>query len=153
MNTKLTNPEPEHEEDEQRKQKPWNQMEEAAFPAEFLDCFTETAFRAVFDYLKKINARQEAIDLLDLAQALTIEAEEVEKGNGKVRHNTNQALLDYVADASRCIVAIGGSFYAPSGSTVPRQTDVSEKVQEQIENILQRSDSQPKSKKSRRKGK
>jgi hypothetical protein len=96
-------------------------IEEAVFPAEFLDCFTETAFKTLTDYLIAIDASQAALDLLDCAQLLIKKSVELEHSD-QVNHSTNQALLESVTDASRCIVALGGVFYSPSGSSTPRES-------------------------------
>jgi hypothetical protein len=98
-----------------------NELEESTFPAEFLDCFTATAFKTLYDYLEKAGAPQDAIDLFDSAWLLLKESGELARTGGKVPHATNQVLSENVADASRCIVALGGVFYAPDGASLPRE--------------------------------
>lgn len=95
-----------------------SKLVEAVYPAEFLDCFTETAFKTLYDYMEQAGARQEAIELLDSMHLLTKEMQTLQAE--KVDRAVNQTLIENVADASRCIVALGGVFYAPSGSSVPR---------------------------------
>jgi hypothetical protein len=96
-------------------------IEESVFPAEFLDCFAETAFKTLTDYLIAIDARQEALDLLDNAQLLIKKSVELEHSS-HVNHSTNETLMESVTDASRAIVALGGVFYAPSGASMPRES-------------------------------
>ena len=93
-------------------------QQEAVYPAEFLDCFTETAFKTLYDYMAKSGAAPEALNLLDSAHVLIKELQFIQAG--KVERAVNQVLLENVADASRCIVSLGGVFYAPSGSSMPR---------------------------------
>ena len=94
-------------------------FEEAVFPAEFLDCLTETAFKTLTDHLINTGASQDVLDLLDSAKFLLKQAVQLEWTSGKVDHSTNQTIMESVSDASRCIAALGGVFYAPSGTSLP----------------------------------
>lgn len=103
------------------KQTKTSDVEEAAFPAEFINSLTETAIKTLMDYLEKTGAPSDAVLLLDSATVLMKETPALENG-GKVGHMTNQTLIENVSDASRCIAALGGVFYAPSGTTAPRES-------------------------------
>jgi hypothetical protein len=94
-------------------------MENPIYPPEFLDAFTDTAFQAVRDYLKRTGAPKEVEAVLDDLSVLTSWAGEIKHAE-KVHWSANQFLLETVASAIRNIVKIGGVFYCPSGTTCSR---------------------------------
>jgi len=93
--------------------------EAPAFPAEFLDAMKDTAFQTMQDFLKKIDAPKEALELIDDLSILTTIGN-TENGS-QVSSVINQVLLETVASASRNIVQLGGVFYSPSGTTISRE--------------------------------
>lgn len=93
--------------------------EDAIYPPEFLDAFTDTAFQAIQDYLERTEAPREVRALIEELAILTSWAGEV-KHAAKVNGHANQFLIEMVASASRNIAEIGGVFYCPSGTTCRR---------------------------------
>jgi hypothetical protein len=98
-------------------------FEPPVYPVEFLDAIQATAFDAMKDLLEKIEAPKEAICLLeDLATLATLTGQS--KHAGEVRPFSNQILMETVASATRNIVELGGVFYSPVGTTIPRHNQV-----------------------------
>ena len=96
------------------------ELEDAIYPIEFLSVVQDTALKALQDYLRASDAPKAVLALLEDLAVLTTWTGEVEKGV-QVRQLVNQFLQETVASASRNIVAIGGEFYSPSGTTIRRE--------------------------------
>jgi hypothetical protein len=93
--------------------------EEPVYPSEFLNIIKDTGFEALQECLKKIDAPEEALGLLEDLVILTTIGD-LQNGD-KVSSVTNQILMETVASASRNITGIGGIFYGPSGTTISRE--------------------------------
>ena len=98
--------------------------EEPVYPAEFLSVIKDTAFEALQDFLKKIDAPKEALRLLEDLVILTTIGDV--KDGDQVSPVINQILLETVAGASRNITKVGGIFYGPSGTTVGMEGSASQ---------------------------
>lgn len=98
-----------------------NMLEDAIYPAEFLHAFKETAFEAMEGYLKRTKAPKEVLALLDDLNIMANWEANPEK-DPRRRELENQFMIDTIASASRNIVAVGGVFYCPSGTTINRLT-------------------------------
>lgn len=91
--------------------------EAAKFPPEFVDCLTETSIKTLSEHLKKIGASEDALRLLDSTYFLLKDGM---SPSGEVKPVINEMLIENVSEASRCIASLGGVFYAPGGTSLPR---------------------------------
>jgi len=96
-------------------------LEDPTYPVEFLTCIKSTAFAALEGYLERTAAPQEVIALLEDINIFTSWQVDLERG-GKVEWIANKFMEDTVASVTHHIVAVGGVFYCPDGTTNSRLT-------------------------------
>lgn len=96
-------------------------LEDVVYPQEFLGMILDTMTKTLTEQLEQHGAPKEAIDLLEDLTMFNVWMAEVHKGGGLVQGKINQFLMETVANASRNIASVGGTFYSPFGELKSRE--------------------------------
>lgn len=99
-----------------------SRMEEALYPIEFLHVMQDTMFGGLKEYLRKMGAATEAVDLVEDLEVFMTWRGTVDGSEGQqVDRLVNDMLSETIASATRHIVKLGSSLYSPYGEIVSRK--------------------------------